>query len=52
MQSIRELFDISPTVECRLWQRYMTHAYELVKNLDQTISDAGIYGGQVIFSST
>ena len=53
MQRIRELYNIFPTAECRLWQRYnVLTTYELLKNPDQTLSDAGIYGGQVIFSFT
>ena len=43
-----ELFEISNDEETRLWQRYMTNSYELLTNQNQTVSDAGIYGGQVL----
>ena len=42
-----KLFDIPSETDTRIWQRYMTHTYELLKNTEQTLSDAGIYGGQV-----
>ena len=41
------LFDVPAETECRLWQRYMTNTYELLSELSQTISDAGLCGGQV-----
>ena len=43
----KQQFNIPDTTECRLWERYMTNSYELLTNLQQTVSDAGIYGGQV-----
>ena len=44
---MKERYSIPDTTECRLWQRYMTNSYELITNLHQTVSGAGIYGGQV-----
>ena len=43
----KEQFSVPDTTECRLWQCYMTGSYELLTNLQQTVSGAGIYGGQV-----
>ncbi len=44
---IRQLFDVSINSEVRLWQRYTTSSYELMKDLDQSLAYSGIYGGQV-----
>ena len=41
------LFDVPAETECRLWQQYMTNTYELLSKLSHTISDAGLYDGQV-----
>jgi ubiquitin carboxyl-terminal hydrolase 4/11/15 len=43
-----ELYEIPNDVETRIWQRYMSNTYELLSNLTQTLSDAGIYGGQLL----
>ena len=48
IQKIRELFSIPVTDECRLWQQCTKKSYSLFTDLDQTLSDAGIYGGQVL----
>uniref|UniRef100_A0A1X7UAN3 Protein kinase domain-containing protein n=1 Tax=Amphimedon queenslandica TaxID=400682 RepID=A0A1X7UAN3_AMPQE len=45
---IKQQFNIPDTTECRLWKRYMINDYELLTNLQQTVSDAGIYEGQMI----
>ena len=42
-----EIFQVPSEDETRLWQRYMTNSHELLTNENQTVSDAGIYGGQV-----
>lgn len=47
-----ELFEVSQEVATRIWQRYMTNSYELLQNESQTISDAGIYGGQVQYEES
>ena len=44
---IKQQFNIPDTTECRLWQRYMTGNCELLTNLQQTVPDAGLYGGLV-----
>ena len=44
---MKEQFSIPDTAECRLWQRYMTGRHELLINLQETVADAGLYGGQV-----
>ena len=44
---IKEQFNIPDTTECRLWRHYMSGNYELLTDVEQTISDAGIYGSQV-----
>ena len=44
---MKEQFSVPDTTECRPWQRYMTNNYELLTNLQQTVSGAGLYGGQV-----
>ena len=46
-EKMREIFEIPNEDETRLWQRYMTNSHELLTNENQTVSDAGIYGGQV-----
>ena len=47
IQKIKELFNIPVTDESRLWQK-MKNSYDLLNNIDWTLSDAGIYGGQVL----
>ena len=44
---MRELYGIRKSNECRLWQRYMTGSYDLLTDLNRTLSDVGIYNGQV-----
>ena len=44
---IHSLFEVPVETDCRLWQRYMTNTYELLSKPSQSISDAGLYGGQV-----
>ncbi len=41
------LFDVANDAEVRLWQRYMTNSYELLKDTTQNLAEVGIYGGQV-----
>ena len=43
----REILKVPRDAEVRLWQRFMTNSYELLKNPEQSVADAGIYGGQV-----
>ena len=44
---IKIMFGIANDAEVRLWQRYMSNSYELIKDTTQTLADVGIYGGQV-----
>lgn len=46
-QSLRDLYEVDSSTECRVWHRYMTHTYELLSKPDQTLQDAGLYNGQV-----
>ena len=47
MTVIKQQFKVPDTTECRLWQHYMTGNCELLTDVKQAISDAGIYGSQV-----
>ena len=44
---MKEIFSVAKDTECRMWHRYMTNTYELLKNPSQTVQDAGLYNGQV-----
>ena len=44
---LRKEFEVEKDAECRVWHRFMTHTYELLPNLSQTLRDAGLYDGQV-----
>ena len=46
-QSLRELYEVDSSTECRVWHRYMTHTYELLSKTDQSLQDGGLYNGQV-----
>ena len=41
------MFEVPEDVETRLWLRYMSNSYELMKNPEQSLADTGIYSGQV-----
>jgi ubiquitin carboxyl-terminal hydrolase 4/11/15 len=46
-----ELFQVPEGTETRVWQvwpDFMKNRYDLLSNVDQTVSDVGIYGGQLI----
>ena len=45
---LRQVFSVSEDVECRVWHRYKTYAYELLSNYSQKLQDAGLYNGQVL----
>ncbi|XP_069792713.1 ubiquitin carboxyl-terminal hydrolase 4 isoform X2 [Narcine bancroftii] len=47
-KEMRKLFNISAEKEARLWNRYMTNAYEPLNKLDNTVQDAGLYQGQLL----
>ena len=44
---MKETFSVAKDAECRVWHRYMTDTYELLNNSSQTLTDAGLYNGQV-----
>ena len=41
------MFEVPKDVETRLWQRDLTNSYELMKNPEQSLANAGIHDGQV-----
>ncbi|KAG8436185.1 hypothetical protein GDO86_007332 [Hymenochirus boettgeri] len=47
-KEMRNIFNISPEKETRLWNRYMTNTYEQLTKPDNTVQDAGLYQGQVL----
>ncbi|KAM6062119.1 ubiquitin carboxyl-terminal hydrolase 4 isoform 3-T3 [Chlamydotis macqueenii] len=47
-KEMRKLFNIPAEKETRLWNRYMSNAYEQLCKLDSTVQDAGLYQGQVV----
>ena len=46
---MKQLFEISDTTECRIWERDFTGKYKILTDFQQTVSVAGIYGGQVSY---
>jgi ubiquitin carboxyl-terminal hydrolase 4/11/15 len=44
---LRKEFKVEEDAECRVWNKFMTHTYELLSNRSQTLQDAGLYNGQV-----
>ncbi len=46
-RSMRQLYEVSDSTECRVWHRYLTNSYELLSNSAQSLQDAGLYSGQV-----
>lgn len=51
MSEMRRVFNIAEEVETRVWTKYMSNAYDLLSNLEYTVQDAGLYQGQVWWSS-
>ncbi|XP_074952299.1 ubiquitin carboxyl-terminal hydrolase 4 isoform X2 [Phalacrocorax aristotelis] len=47
-KEMRKLFNIPAEKETRLWNRYMSNAYEQLSELDTTVQDVGLYQGQVV----
>ena len=47
MAKIRTEFNVPDSAQCRLWQRFMTNTYELMTKANKTLSEAGLYSGQV-----
>ncbi|XP_065058789.1 ubiquitin carboxyl-terminal hydrolase 15-like [Rhopilema esculentum] len=48
MQEMRIAFSVPEDKDIRIWNRYMSSTYELLKNTSSTIQDAGLYDGQVV----
>jgi len=48
MKAIRTAFDISDDKDIRIWNKYMSSTYELLKDPDLTIQDSELYDGQVV----
>jgi len=46
---IKELFGIPALEETRLWYKYNSYSYEQLSRLDMTVSDAGLFSGQLVF---
>ena len=44
---VRTEFSIPDSAQCRLWQRCMTNTYQLMNNINETVSETITYGGQV-----
>ncbi|XP_010191436.1 PREDICTED: ubiquitin carboxyl-terminal hydrolase 4, partial [Mesitornis unicolor] len=47
-KEMRRLFNIPAEKETRLWNRYVSNAYEQLSKLESTVQDAGLYQGQVV----
>ena len=44
---IRTEFNVPDSAQCRLWQRHWDNKYQLFTKTNETVSEAGLYGGQV-----
>ncbi|NWJ08362.1 UBP4 hydrolase, partial [Crypturellus undulatus] len=47
-KEMKKIFNIPAEKETRLWNRYMSNAYEQLSKLDSTVQDAGLYQGQIV----
>ena len=47
MKTVRTAFDISEDKDIRIWNKYMSSTYELLKDPELTIQDSELYDGQV-----
>ncbi|KAK9976730.1 hypothetical protein ABG768_021935 [Culter alburnus] len=50
-REMRKLFSIPDEKETRLWNKYMNNRFEPLNKLNSTVSDAGLFDGQVRYSS-
>jgi ubiquitin carboxyl-terminal hydrolase 4/11/15 len=48
VQEMKKLFDVQDGQEVFLWSKYMSSSYEALDKMDMTLSDSGIYTGQVL----
>jgi len=46
---LRKIYEVKDDTKCRVWHRYLTNSYELLSDPSQTLQDAGLYSGQVIY---
>ena len=44
---MRKILSIPSEVETRVWAKYMSNTYGLLRNMEYTVMDSGIYHGQV-----
>ncbi|XP_067248680.1 tripartite motif-containing protein 16-like isoform X2 [Chanodichthys erythropterus] len=47
-REMRKLFSIPDEKETRLWNKYMSNRFEPLNKLNSTVSDAGLFDGQVL----
>ncbi len=47
-KEMRREFTIADATEIRLWNKYTADTYEHLPNMDLTVQDAGLYGGQLL----
>ena len=47
-RKIRKVFSIEANKEVRVYNRYMTYTYELIKDLNQEAQDVGLFDGQCV----
>ena len=47
-REMRAIFNVAPEKEVKLWNKYMSNTYELLKKLDTSLQDLGFYPGHVI----
>ena len=52
IQKTRESFNVSTTDECRLWKCYLANKYDVLINIDQTLSGASVNEKMVIITIT
>ena len=45
---MREEFDIPDNICTRVWNKYMSNTYELLKKPSDTLQNTGMYPGQVV----
>ena len=45
---MRKIFSIPSEVETRVWTKYMSNMYDLLNNMEYTLTDAGLFHGQVL----
>ena len=44
---MRKIFSIPSEVETRVWTKYMSNSYDLLSDMEYTVTNAGFYQGQV-----